>query len=207
MPSCSRPCGRSPALLLPPGELIYVHHPVLQALGQVRCRAGMSCQLPALRKYHCGQNPGPGRAQWYRAGVGIVACCVCTCLCESLNRGPGLLRSAVLPALSMHVQSSMLLKHRLPLAPVLCGGPQQAGEHSGFNSSTDKQMHRGAVERSEDLDCILCLKLLYEPVTTPCGHTFCRPCFLRAFDHSSKYGLLQITAARCIHGAASAVSS
>ena len=43
------------------------------------------------------------------------------------------------------------------------------------------------MERSEDLDCILCMKLLYEPVTTPCGHTFCQPCFLRASDHSSKY--------------------
>lgn len=36
------------------------------------------------------------------------------------------------------------------------------------------------------MDCILCLKLLYEPVTTPCGHSFCRPCFLRASDHSTK---------------------
>ena len=51
------------------------------------------------------------------------------------------------------------------------------------------------MERSEDLDCILCLKLLYEPVTTPCGHTFCRPCFLRASDHSSKCAALQICGA------------
>ncbi len=30
------------------------------------------------------------------------------------------------------------------------------------------------------------MKLLYEPVTTPCGHTFCRACFARSMDHSSR---------------------
>lgn len=30
--------------------------------------------------------------------------------------------------------------------------------------------------------CVLCSKLLYEPVTTPCGHTFCRTCLSRAID-------------------------
>lgn len=41
-------------------------------------------------------------------------------------------------------------------------------------------------ERVDEFECILCLKLLYQPVTTPCGHTFCRDCFLRAGDHSNK---------------------
>ena len=76
---------------------------------------------------------------------------------------------------------------------------------------------------SDDAECILCMKLLYEPgaahaagtcsvvaiiscfvliwpgstvacphtrscpaVSTPCGHTFCKPCFSRAMDHGSK---------------------
>lgn len=30
------------------------------------------------------------------------------------------------------------------------------------------------------------MKLLYEPVTTPCGHTFCKACFGRAMDHGAK---------------------
>eukprot|EP00775_Hariotina_reticulata_P012534 gene12534-12667_t len=30
------------------------------------------------------------------------------------------------------------------------------------------------------------LKLLHEPVTTPCGHTFCRGCFSRSMDHNNK---------------------
>lgn len=50
-----------------------------------------------------------------------------------------------------------------------------------------KPMHRPRVaERVDEFECILCLKLLYQPVTTPCGHTFCRDCFLRAGDHSNK---------------------
>ncbi len=50
-----------------------------------------------------------------------------------------------------------------------------------------KLMHRPRVaERVDEFECILCLKLLYQPVTTPCGHTFCRDCFLRAGDHSNK---------------------
>jgi len=36
-----------------------------------------------------------------------------------------------------------------------------------------------------DLECCLCLKLYCEPVTTPCGHTFCRYCLMRSLDQSS----------------------
>lgn len=36
------------------------------------------------------------------------------------------------------------------------------------------------------MDCSICSRLLYEPVTTPCGHTFCRSCFARSMDHSSR---------------------
>lgn len=37
----------------------------------------------------------------------------------------------------------------------------------------------------DTLECQLCYMLLYEPLTTPCGHTFCRVCFARSLDHSS----------------------
>ncbi|KAK8617172.1 hypothetical protein V6N13_117139 [Hibiscus sabdariffa] len=41
-------------------------------------------------------------------------------------------------------------------------------------------------ERTDDFDCTLCLKLLYEPITTPCGHSFCRSCLFQTMDRSNK---------------------
>ncbi|XP_068018016.1 LON peptidase N-terminal domain and RING finger protein 1-like [Melanerpes formicivorus] len=34
-----------------------------------------------------------------------------------------------------------------------------------------------------DLECSLCIRLFFEPVTTPCGHTFCKECLERCLDH------------------------
>ncbi|CAL8357497.1 unnamed protein product [Merluccius merluccius] len=51
---------------------------------------------------------------------------------------------------------------------------------------------RGEPEREEsmsvlsvsDFECPLCIRLFYEPVTTPCGHTFCKNCVKRSLDHN-----------------------
>lgn len=37
---------------------------------------------------------------------------------------------------------------------------------------------------SQDFDCPLCMQIMVAPVTTPCGHTFCRRCLDRSLDHS-----------------------
>lgn len=37
--------------------------------------------------------------------------------------------------------------------------------------------------RSE-LDCQVCYSLILDPLTTPCGHTFCRSCVARVLDHT-----------------------
>jgi len=37
------------------------------------------------------------------------------------------------------------------------------------------------------------MKLFYEPVTTPCGHTFCKECLLRSLDHASVCPLCRFT--------------
>ncbi|XP_057663705.1 LON peptidase N-terminal domain and RING finger protein 1 [Diorhabda carinulata] len=34
-----------------------------------------------------------------------------------------------------------------------------------------------------DLECILCSRCILDPVTTGCGHTFCRGCLTRVLDH------------------------
>ncbi|KAI7754209.1 hypothetical protein M8C21_008898 [Ambrosia artemisiifolia] len=44
----------------------------------------------------------------------------------------------------------------------------------------------GRPARTDDFDCTLCLKLLYEPITTPCGHTFCRSCLFQSMDRGNR---------------------
>lgn len=35
-----------------------------------------------------------------------------------------------------------------------------------------------------EMDCQICYSLFYDPLTTSCGHTFCRSCLHRILDHS-----------------------
>ncbi|KAF4503868.1 hypothetical protein G6O67_008804 [Ophiocordyceps sinensis] len=35
-----------------------------------------------------------------------------------------------------------------------------------------------------EMDCQICYALFHDPLTTGCGHTFCRPCLHRILDHS-----------------------
>ena len=39
---------------------------------------------------------------------------------------------------------------------------------------------------ASSLECGICISLVCEPVTTPCGHTFCRPCLAAALQRSRK---------------------
>ncbi|GES78069.1 ATP-dependent protease La domain-containing protein [Rhizophagus clarus] len=36
-----------------------------------------------------------------------------------------------------------------------------------------------------ELDCQICYSLFIDPITTPCGHSFCKPCITRSLDHNS----------------------
>lgn len=44
---------------------------------------------------------------------------------------------------------------------------------------------RVTAEALSELDCVLCARLLLDPVTTACGHTFCRLCLVKALEHAS----------------------
>ncbi|XP_042556527.1 LON peptidase N-terminal domain and RING finger protein 1 [Dipodomys spectabilis] len=37
---------------------------------------------------------------------------------------------------------------------------------------------------ASDFECSLCMRLFFEPVTTPCGHSFCKNCLERCLDHA-----------------------
>ena len=49
----------------------------------------------------------------------------------------------------------------------------------------DPPSHAILVKIHSELDCQICYLLLHDPITTPCGHTFCRPCLLRTSDHAT----------------------
>ncbi|XP_054581182.1 LON peptidase N-terminal domain and RING finger protein 3 isoform X3 [Eptesicus fuscus] len=49
-----------------------------------------------------------------------------------------------------------------------------------------------------DLECALCMRLFYEPVTTPCGHTFCLKCLERCLDHNAKCPLCKDGLSQCL---------
>nr|KYP55791.1 hypothetical protein KK1_002016 [Cajanus cajan] len=55
-----------------------------------------------------------------------------------------------------------------------------------LSSSSPGMSTHGQPERNDDFDCTLCLKLLYEPVTTPCGHSFCRSCLFQSMDRGNR---------------------
>ncbi|KAJ7409067.1 LON peptidase N-terminal domain and RING finger protein 1-like protein [Pitangus sulphuratus] len=45
------------------------------------------------------------------------------------------------------------------------------------------QLCLGELLSITDLECSLCIRMFFEPVTTPCGHTFCKECLERCLDH------------------------
>ncbi|XP_032811510.2 LON peptidase N-terminal domain and RING finger protein 1-like [Petromyzon marinus] len=47
-----------------------------------------------------------------------------------------------------------------------------------------------------DMECSLCMRLLYEPVTTPCGHSFCLRCLERCLDYNPRCPLCKETLAQ-----------
>ncbi|KAA0722282.1 RING finger protein 2 Neuroblastoma apoptosis-related protease [Triplophysa tibetana] len=65
-------------------------------------------------------------------------------------------------------------------------------QHKRDEASSSKSLPTLSEERpvplklldSADFECSLCMRLYYEPVTTPCGHTFCLKCLERCLDHN-----------------------
>ena len=52
----------------------------------------------------------------------------------------------------------------------------QASKDAGSDYDDDE------FEVEDDYVCLICLDVLYLPVTTPCGHTYCKQCLKDAFD-------------------------
>ncbi|KAI3454705.1 hypothetical protein Pfo_011368 [Paulownia fortunei] len=89
--------------------------------------------------------------------------------------------------------NALILLEKYELArDVICSGlqidPQSNPLLNLERSTTNIFMRRSHVkpQRTDDYDCTLCLKLLYEPITTPCGHSFCRSCLFQSMDRGNR---------------------
>ncbi|XP_062380177.1 LON peptidase N-terminal domain and RING finger protein 1 [Sardina pilchardus] len=60
---------------------------------------------------------------------------------------------------------------------------RKSERHSRASCGLDREASLSVLTVS-DFECPLCIRLFYEPVTTPCGHTFCKNCIERSLDHN-----------------------
>ncbi|XP_071614492.1 LON peptidase N-terminal domain and RING finger protein 1-like [Heliangelus exortis] len=62
-------------------------------------------------------------------------------------------------------------------------GWRLVGSGKGMAASKCTQTSLEELLSISDLECSLCIRMFFEPVTTPCGHTFCKECLERCLDH------------------------
>ncbi|GAA5879149.1 hypothetical protein JCM16303_001317 [Sporobolomyces ruberrimus] len=77
------------------------------------------------------------------------------------------------------VEDEVLEPEALPTVPTL----KSLGTKSSSLSSLALSFF---ADVQAECECQVCVQLLSEPITSPCGHSFCRNCLARAYDHSSK---------------------
>ncbi|XP_056136079.1 LON peptidase N-terminal domain and ring finger 1, like [Lampris incognitus] len=106
----------------------------------------------------------------------------------------GLKRVSSAPQLGDQEKGGML-KRKLSASDsgpcIVCSGSSKQ-KKQGLSSASNQQAATAKACRvipqdmldPTDLECSLCMRLFYEPVTTPCGHTFCKNCLERCLDHT-----------------------
>lgn len=95
------------------------------------------------------------------------------------------------------VKTAMVHSPRCPVAATMlrrcetaiqaaCSSEAGAGSSAGQFEARKACSERLRSAISSEIECTLCMRMLYEPVTTSCGHTFCKSCFARSADHSNR---------------------
>ncbi|XP_061600806.1 LON peptidase N-terminal domain and ring finger 1, like [Cololabis saira] len=133
------------------------------------------------KRWESLERPGLSRAQSLR-------------MHGSVSGEEGLKRVSSAPQLGDQDKGS-LLKRKLSVSDMeSCVVDSGSSKHKkqGVAKSSRQQTAKAKACRSvpeslldpNDLECSLCMRLFYEPVTTPCGHTFCKSCLERCLDHN-----------------------
>ncbi|XP_062303303.1 LON peptidase N-terminal domain and RING finger protein 2 [Osmerus eperlanus] len=104
-----------------------------------------------------------------------------TCAGDSKNLGlvlSALLCTSGLKRKCQDNPPNLATANKLPRKDEGCSSSQAPVAHSG-----EREVPTHLLD-STDMECSLCMRLFYEPVTTPCGHTFCLKCLERCLDHN-----------------------
>lgn len=63
--------------------------------------------------------------------------------------------------------------------------PVRSSSQSSIARPEAEALIRFEKDLASELTCEICYMLLYQPITTPCQHTFCTKCLQRSLDHST----------------------
>ncbi|NWY61746.1 LONF1 protein, partial [Chionis minor] len=109
---------------------------------------------------------------------------------KDLAKEDGLKRVSSEPLLSGQ-EKGALLKRKLSFSEqdtIVCEDGRNKHKKQGENTKRDTTLPYGTIPGDlidvSDFECSLCMRLFFEPVTTPCGHTFCKGCLERCLDHA-----------------------
>ncbi|NXP45345.1 LONF1 protein, partial [Heliornis fulica] len=109
---------------------------------------------------------------------------------KDLAKEDGLKRVSSEPLLSGQ-EKGALLKRKLSFSEqdmVVCEDGRHKHKKQGESIKRDLTLAFGTIPGDlidvSDFECSLCMRLFFEPVTTPCGHTFCKGCLERCLDHA-----------------------
>lgn len=99
---------------------------------------------------------------------------------------PYLLKAKALISLERYEEAHEALLTALQIDPLSHVVMNIRQDLDKVTSGSAKRIKQWKLQRTDDFECTLCLKLLFEPVTTPCGHSLCRSCLLQTMDHGNK---------------------
>ncbi|XP_062991252.1 LON peptidase N-terminal domain and RING finger protein 1 [Elgaria multicarinata webbii] len=111
---------------------------------------------------------------------------------EKIAKDDGLKRVSSEPLLSSQ-EKGALLKRKLSFSEqevAICEDGRNKHKKQGETTKRDAAflLNYGAIPEdlvdASDFECSLCMRLFFHPVTTPCGHTFCKNCLERCLDHA-----------------------
>nr|XP_046164708.1 LON peptidase N-terminal domain and RING finger protein 1-like isoform X3 [Oncorhynchus gorbuscha] len=146
-------------------------HPSNDSQHEKPGRSG-SLERSGLGRAHSmrAHGPGPGSVD-----EGLKRVCSAPQLGDQ-EKGVLLKRKLTFSEGGPHVVYSHGSKHKKQ--GVACGASSQ-----GASARAHRVVPRDLLDPN-DLECSLCFRLFYEPVTAPCGHTFCKNCLERCLDHT-----------------------